>query len=162
MSPYPDVRVGHGLDVHAFEAGEGVTILGHFIPCPLRLIGHSDADVGLHALTDALLGALAEGDIGTFFPSSDPQWKGVTSTIFLEHAVQKVLQRGGTITHVDVTIIGEKPKISAHREAMRSKLSDVLKIDLQRISVKGTTTDKLGFTGRGEGLAAMATATVAF
>lgn len=162
MKSVPDVRVGHGLDVHALEAGDGVTILGHFIPCGLRLIGHSDADVGLHSLTDALLGALGEGDIGTHFPSSDPQWKGVDSTVFLDHAVQLVLSRGGVITHVDVTVIGEKPKILTYKDAMRAKLSTILGIDPSRISIKGTTTDKLGFPGRGEGLAAMATATVVF
>jgi 2-C-methyl-D-erythritol 4-phosphate cytidylyltransferase/2-C-methyl-D-erythritol 2,4-cyclodiphosphate synthase len=158
----PDIRVGNGIDVHATEPGEGVIILGCKIPAEFRLVGHSDADVGSHSLTDALLGTLGEGDIGSHFPPSDPQWKGADSTIFLSHAVSLVIQKGGIISHVDITIMGEKPKIAPHRQAMKEKLSHVLGISIDRISVKATTTEKLGFLGRGEGLAALATATVIF
>jgi 2-C-methyl-D-erythritol 4-phosphate cytidylyltransferase/2-C-methyl-D-erythritol 2,4-cyclodiphosphate synthase len=155
-----DIRVGNGFDVHAIGPGEQVIICGINIPCNFSLIGHSDADVGLHALTDAVLGALSLGDIGQHFPPSDPRWKGADSTHFLKHAAQLAHNQNYRINHVDVTIMGEAPKISPYRDNMRQKISQILEIDKERISVKATTTEKLGFTGRGEGLAALATATL--
>jgi 2-C-methyl-D-erythritol 4-phosphate cytidylyltransferase/2-C-methyl-D-erythritol 2,4-cyclodiphosphate synthase len=154
------VRTGLGFDVHAFEPGDHVWIGGVRIPHDRALKGHSDADVGLHALTDALLGAIAAGDIGDHFPPSDPQWKGAPSPIFLEHACALIERRGGRIEHVDVTIICEAPRIGPHREAMRTRIAELLRLPLQRVSVKATTTERLGFTGRGEGIAAQAIATV--
>lgn len=156
----PDIRVGHGIDVHAIAPGEGVMILGVFIPSDFSLIGHSDADVGLHALTDALLGAIGDGDIGHHFNPNDERWKDASSSLFLQEAARRVQEKGGTISHVDVTIIGEHPKIAPHRDKMISKVADMLSIETFRISVKATTTEKLGFIGREEGLAAFATATV--
>ena len=153
-------RTGFGFDVHAFAAGDHVTVCGVRIAHDKALAGHSDADVGLHALTDALLGAIADGDIGTHFPPSDPQWRGADSARFLSHARDLVAARGGRIDHVDVTIICEAPKIGPHREAMRARLADLLRLTLGRTSVKATTTERLGFTGRGEGIAAQAVATV--
>ena len=153
-------RTGSGFDVHAFEVGDGVWVGGIRIPHSRALKGHSDADVGLHALTDALLGAIAAGDIGDHFPPSDPQWRGAPSSLFLQHARHLVEQRGGRIEHVDVTIICEAPKIGPHREAIRARIGELLRLDLTRISVKATTTERLGFTGRGEGIAAQAIATV--
>ncbi|MEM6681188.1 MAG: bifunctional 2-C-methyl-D-erythritol 4-phosphate cytidylyltransferase/2-C-methyl-D-erythritol 2,4-cyclodiphosphate synthase [Pseudomonadota bacterium] len=155
-----DIRVGQGFDVHAFEAGDHVTVCGVDVPHTHRLKGHSDADVGLHALTDAIFGALAEGDIGTHFPPSDPQWKGAASHIFLEYAADMVRQRGGVIAHVDITIMCEQPKIGPHRKAMEAAVAGWLKIEETRVSVKATTTEKLGFTGRQEGMAAQAVATL--
>jgi len=154
------VRTGMGFDVHAFEPGDHVWIGGIQIPHGRALKGHSDADVALHALTDALLGAIAAGDIGDHFPPSDPQWKGAPSPLFLEHARTLVEQAGGAIEHVDVTIICEAPKIGPHREAMRARIGELLRLPLTRVSVKATTTERLGFTGRGEGIAAQAVATV--
>jgi 2-C-methyl-D-erythritol 4-phosphate cytidylyltransferase/2-C-methyl-D-erythritol 2,4-cyclodiphosphate synthase len=130
------------------------------VPHAKALAGHSDADVGLHALTDALLGAIGDGDIGSHFPPSDPQWKGAYSGRFLSHARDLVAARGGVIDHVDVTIICEAPKIGPHRKAMRARLADLLRLPVGRTSVKATTTERLGFTGRGEGIAAQAVATV--
>jgi len=153
-------RTGMGFDVHAFEPGDHVWIGGVRIRHERALKGHSDADVALHALTDALLGAIAAGDIGDHFPPSDPQWKGAPSPLFLEHARALVEQAGGAIEHVDVTIICEAPKIGPHREAMRARIADLLRLPLGRVSVKATTTERLGFTGRGEGIAAQAVATV--
>ncbi len=158
----PDVRLGHGVDVHATEPGEGVWLLGIFIPASFRLIGHSDADVGLHSLCDAIFGAISDGDIGQHFPPTDPQWKGADSKIFLQYAGEKVKEKGAILTHVDVTILGECPKISPHRQHMQQTVAQILKIDPNRVSIKATTTEKLGFIGRGEGLMAMATATVVF
>lgn len=158
----PDIRVGHGIDVHAIGPGEGVMILGIFIPINFSLIGHSDADVGLHSLTDALLGAIGDGDIGQHFNPKDDRWKDANSSLFLQDAARRVRERGGQISHVDVTILGERPKIAPHRDQMIAKVSDILGIELSRISVKATTTEKLGFVGREEGLAAYATATVVF
>lgn len=155
-----EFRTGTGYDVHAFTAGSSVTLCGVEIPHSLGLKGHSDADVAMHALTDALLGAVCEGDIGAHFPPSDPQWKGAPSRTFLARAAELVARRGAAITHVDVTIICEAPKIGPHREAMRAKLSEVLELDKSRISVKATTTEGLGYTGRREGIAAQAAATV--
>lgn len=154
------VRTGMGFDVHAFEPGDQVWIGGVRIPHERALKGHSDADVGLHALTDALLGAIAAGDIGDHFPPSDPRWRGAPSALFLEHARHLVEQGGGTIEHVDVTIICEAPKIGPHREAMRARIGELLRLPPGRVSVKATTTERLGFTGRGEGIAAQAVATV--
>ena len=125
-----------------------------------RLAGHSDADVGLHALTDALFGALAEGDIGQWFPPSDPQWKGAASQVFLEKAMERVATRGFTVTNLDLTLICEAPKIGPHAAAMRGEVSRITGVDTDRISVKATTSERLGFTGRGEGIAALATATL--
>jgi 2-C-methyl-D-erythritol 4-phosphate cytidylyltransferase/2-C-methyl-D-erythritol 2,4-cyclodiphosphate synthase len=158
----PDIRVGHGIDVHATGPGEGVTILGIFIPVNFSLIGHSDADVGLHSLTDALLGAIGDGDIGQHFNPKDDRWKDADSSLFLQEAARCVREKGGKISHVDVTILGERPKIMPHREQMIIKVAEILDIEVSRISVKATTTEKLGFVGREEGLAAFATATVVF
>ena len=158
-------RTGMGFDVHRLEAvndadHDGLVIMGLTLPEPYRMIGHSDADVGLHALTDALLGALAIGDIGSHFPPSDPRWKGADSAIFLDHAADAVERAGGVIEHVDVTLICERPKIGPYRDAMAERLSALLHLARTRISIKATTTERLGFTGRGEGIAAQAVATV--
>ena len=153
-------RTGMGFDVHRLEPGEGLTLLGLTLPEPFRMIGHSDADVGLHAITDALLGAIAAGDIGSHFPPSDPTWKGASSTIFLDHASNLIREAGGFIEHVDVTLICERPKIGPYREAMVERLAGLLQLPRSRVSVKATTTERLGFTGRGEGIAAQAVATV--
>ncbi|MGQ3674718.1 bifunctional 2-C-methyl-D-erythritol 4-phosphate cytidylyltransferase/2-C-methyl-D-erythritol 2,4-cyclodiphosphate synthase [Xanthobacter sp. TB0139] len=155
-----DVRTGTGFDVHAFAPGDHVILGGVTITHSAGLSGHSDADVGLHALTDALLGALCDGDIGSHFPPSDPQWKGTSSDRFLRHAVDKVRSLGGRIAHLDLTLICEAPKIGPHREAMRASISAICDIPAARISVKATTSEKLGFTGRREGIAAMASATI--
>lgn len=156
-----EYRTGHGFDVHAFEDGDAAIICGVEIPHDKKLKGHSDADVGMHALTDALLGALGAGDIGDHFPPSDPQWKGAASHVFLKKARDLVIDASGRIIHCDVTLMCEAPKIGPHRDKMRAALADILNIDAARISVKATTTEQLGFTGRREGIAAMATATVA-
>ncbi len=156
-----EYRTGHGFDVHAFEDGDAVILCGVEIPHDKKLKGHSDADAGMHALTDAILGAIGEGDIGDHFPPSDPQWKGVASNVFLAKARDLVAAHTGRISHCDVTLICEAPKIGPHREKMRAALGEILKIETARISVKATTTEQLGFTGRREGIAAMATATVA-
>ena len=158
----PDIRVGHGIDVHAIGPGEGVMILGIFIPVTFSLIGHSDADVGLHSLTDALLGAIGDGDIGQHFNPKEDRLKGADSSLFLQEAARRVCEKGGKISHVDVTILGEHPKISPYRDQMRIKIAEILGIETSRVSVKATTTEKLGFVGREEGLAAFATATVVF
>jgi 2-C-methyl-D-erythritol 4-phosphate cytidylyltransferase/2-C-methyl-D-erythritol 2,4-cyclodiphosphate synthase len=155
-----DVRTGTGIDVHAFAAGDHVMLGGIRIAHERMLSGHSDADVVLHALTDAILGALAEGDIGTHFPPSDPQWRGVSSDRFLTFAVERVKARGGRIAHLDVTVVCEAPKIGPHRDSMRAKIAELAGIALGRVAVKATTSEKLGFTGRGEGIACYATATV--
>jgi 2-C-methyl-D-erythritol 4-phosphate cytidylyltransferase/2-C-methyl-D-erythritol 2,4-cyclodiphosphate synthase len=155
-----DIRVGQGLDVHGFGPGDHVWICGVRIDHGASLVGHSDADVGLHALTDAVLGALGAGDIGAHFPPSDPQWRGVASERFLRHAADLVRARGGSIAAVDVTIICERPKIAPHRDAMVARIAAILDLDPGRVSVKATTTEKLGFTGRGEGIAAQAVATL--
>ena len=154
------IATGTGFDVHRFEPGDTMWLCGVEIPAGMSLKGHSDADVGLHALTDAILGALADGDIGDHFPPSDPQWKGASSDKFLIFAADKVRARGGKIMHVDVTLICEKPKVKPHRAAMRECIAQLLKLPISRVSVKATTTEKLGFTGRGEGIAAQASATV--
>lgn len=158
----PDIRVGHGVDVHAIGPGEGVMILGIFIPVGFSLIGHSDADVGLHSLTDALLGAIGDGDIGQHFNPKDDRWKDADSSLFLQEAARRVREKGGKISHVDVTILGERPKIAPYRDQMVTKVAEILGIETSRVSVKATTTEKLGFVGREEGLAAFATTTVVF
>ncbi|MBI1239539.1 MAG: bifunctional 2-C-methyl-D-erythritol 4-phosphate cytidylyltransferase/2-C-methyl-D-erythritol 2,4-cyclodiphosphate synthase [Alphaproteobacteria bacterium] len=160
LSRTGDVRAGLGYDVHRFGPGDHVMLCGLAVPHSAGLVGHSDADVGLHALTDALLGALGEGDIGLHFPPGDPKTKGAASDAFLAHARDRVLARGGIIAHVDVTIICERPKVSPHRDAMRAIIGDILRLPVARVSVKATTTEGLGFTGRGEGIAAQAVATV--
>jgi 2-C-methyl-D-erythritol 4-phosphate cytidylyltransferase/2-C-methyl-D-erythritol 2,4-cyclodiphosphate synthase len=160
LPPGGDIRVGTGFDVHRFEAGDTVTLCGVPVPHSRGLRGHSDADVGLHALTDAILGTLAAGDIGDHFPPSDPQWRNVESAVFLTHAIDLVGARGGAILHLDVTLICESPKIGPHRDAMRDRVAGLCGLDPTRVSVKATTTERLGFTGRGEGIAAQATATV--
>jgi 2-C-methyl-D-erythritol 4-phosphate cytidylyltransferase/2-C-methyl-D-erythritol 2,4-cyclodiphosphate synthase len=153
-------RVGLGFDVHAFAAGEALWLGGVEIPHDRGLKGHSDADVLLHAVTDALLGAIGEGDIGVHFPPSDPQWRGAPSSLFVEHARGLIAARGGRIDHVDATLICESPRLAPYRDGIRSCLADLLAVPLGRISIKATTTERLGFTGRGEGIAAQAVATV--
>ncbi|WP_299171005.1 bifunctional 2-C-methyl-D-erythritol 4-phosphate cytidylyltransferase/2-C-methyl-D-erythritol 2,4-cyclodiphosphate synthase [uncultured Brevundimonas sp.] len=153
-------RVGSGYDVHRWGPGGSVWLCGIEVPHDQTLIGHSDADAGLHALTDALLGAMAMGDIGDHFPPTDPKWKGAASDQFLLHAAGLVAERGGRIVNVDVTLICERPKVKPHRQAMRERIAGLLALPLDAVSVKATTTEGLGFTGRGEGLAAQAVATV--
>jgi 2-C-methyl-D-erythritol 4-phosphate cytidylyltransferase / 2-C-methyl-D-erythritol 2,4-cyclodiphosphate synthase len=155
-----DIRTGQGFDVHAFGPGDSVFLCGVEVTHSHGLVGHSDADVGLHALTDAVLGAIGAGDIGMHFPPSDPTWRGAPSHRFLSHAAGLVTAAGGVIAHVDVTLICERPKIGPHRDAMTARIAEILKLDRGRVSVKATTTEKLGFTGRGEGIAAQAVATV--
>jgi len=155
-----ETRVGQGFDVHAFAPGDHVWLCGLRIAHSTALVGHSDADVGLHALADALYGALADGDIGQHFPPSDPQWKGTASKVFLAHAAERVRARRGVIVHLDVTLICEAPKIGPHREAMRARVAEIAGLDVGRVAVKATTSERLGFTGRGEGIACLATATV--
>ncbi len=155
-----DMRTGTGFDVHRFTDGDAVVLCGVPVPHTQKLEGHSDADVGLHALTDAILGAIGSGDIGSHFPPSDPQWRGADSGMFLRHAAELVHARGGRIAHVDVTLICERPKVGPHRAAMVSRVAELLGIAEERVSVKATTTERLGFTGRGEGIAAQAVATV--
>ncbi|MBL6928356.1 MAG: bifunctional 2-C-methyl-D-erythritol 4-phosphate cytidylyltransferase/2-C-methyl-D-erythritol 2,4-cyclodiphosphate synthase [Rhodospirillales bacterium] len=156
-----EFRNGTGFDVHRFDTGDHIMLCGVKIPHDFGLSGHSDADVGLHALTDAILGAIAQGDIGSHFPPSDDQWRGAESHVFLRHANDLVRARGGEITALDVTLICEAPKIGPHRDAMRARIAEILDIDIGRVSVKGTTTERLGFTGRKEGIAAQASATIA-
>lgn len=153
-----DIRLGNGFDVHAFGPGDHVTLCGIDIPHDRGLIGHSDADVAMHTVTDALYGALALGDIGQHFPPSDPQWKGAASEIFLRHAVACVADYGFEISNVDCTIICEQPKIGPNAARMRAQMAVLMNMPEDRISVKATTSEKLGFTGRGEGIACLATA----
>jgi 2-C-methyl-D-erythritol 4-phosphate cytidylyltransferase / 2-C-methyl-D-erythritol 2,4-cyclodiphosphate synthase len=155
-----DIRVGQGVDVHPFAPGDHLWICGIKIPHGKSLAGHSDADVGLHALTDAVLGAIGAGDIGVHFPPSDPRWRGAASDQFLRHAADLVRARGGAVAAVDVTIVCERPRIGPHRAAMAERVAAILGINSGRVSIKATTTEKLGFTGRGEGIAAQAVATV--
>ena len=155
-----DLRTGTGIDVHAFGPGDHVTLGGIRIAHDRSLVGHSDADVALHALTDAILGSLAEGDIGAHFPPSDPQWRNASSDRFLAFAVERVTARGGRIAHLDLTLVCEAPRIGTHRDAMRAKIAALAGIAIMRVAVKATTSEKLGFTGRGEGIAGYATATV--
>jgi len=153
-----DIRLGNGYDVHAFETGDHVILCGIRIPHTAMLKGHSDADVAMHAITDAIYGALAQGDIGRHFPPSDPQWKGAASDIFLKHAGDLAHDMGFTISNIDCTIICELPKIGPHANVMQDELARILDMDATRISVKATTSEELGFTGRKEGIAAIATA----
>jgi 2-C-methyl-D-erythritol 4-phosphate cytidylyltransferase / 2-C-methyl-D-erythritol 2,4-cyclodiphosphate synthase len=155
-----DIRTATGYDVHSFGAGDHVWLGGVRIPHDRGLTGYSDADAPLHALVDAILGALADGDIGSHFPPGDPQWKGASSDRFLAFAAERVAKRGGRIAHLDITIICETPRIGPHRDAMRTRIAAIAGVDLDRVAVKATTNEKLGFIGRGEGIAAMATATV--
>ncbi len=155
-----DIRIGHGYDVHAFGSGTFVTLGGVVIPHDAGLVGHSDADVALHALTDAIFGALADGDIGAHFPPSDPQWKGAPSDRFLADAVRRVSDRGGIVAHLDVSILAEAPRIGPHRDAMRQRIAAICGIDIDRVGVKATTNEGLGFVGRCEGIAAHAAATI--
>ena len=160
MRDIMDIRTGQGYDVHAFEPGEACILCGVAVPHDKKLKGHSDADVGMHALTDALYGALAEGDIGQHFPPSDAQWKGAASHIFLEHAIALARSRGYELANCDVTLICERPKIGPHAGAMRAELARIMGVDPDRVSVKATTSERLGFTGREEGIASMAIATL--
>lgn len=155
-----ETRVGSGFDVHAFEEGSVVTLCGVDIPHTAKLKGHSDADVGMHALTDAIYGALADGDIGYHFPPSDEQWRGAPSDVFLKHAMSQLADRGGRLILADVTLMCEAPKVGPHRQAMRARLAEIMAVSPDRVAVKATTTEKLGFTGRSEGIAAQATATI--
>lgn len=155
-----DIRVASGFDVHEFEAGDHVTICGIKVPHTHKLKGHSDADVGLHALTDAILGCIGAGDIGSHFPPTDERWRGADSAIFLQHAIAGVTARGGVVAHLDVTIICERPKVGPHRAAMVARVAEITGLRPDQISVKATTTEGLGFTGRREGIAAQGTATV--
>ncbi|NQW11650.1 MAG: bifunctional 2-C-methyl-D-erythritol 4-phosphate cytidylyltransferase/2-C-methyl-D-erythritol 2,4-cyclodiphosphate synthase [Alphaproteobacteria bacterium] len=156
-----EVRVGTGFDVHRLGPGSSVILAGVVIPHDGSLIGHSDADVALHALVDAILGALADGDIGAHFPPSDPQWRGAASDRFLADAVRRVAARGGVIRHLDLTLLCERPRIGPHRDAMRARIAAICGVPVSRVSVKATTTERLGFIGRGEGIAAQAVATLA-
>lgn len=160
LEDLPDIRIGQGFDVHACGAGDHVWLGGVKIPHAHGLVGHSDADVLLHALTDAILGALADGDIGQHFPPSDPQWKGAASDRFFRDAMERVARRGGMVAHLDGTLICETPKVGPHRETIRASIAGIAGLPLDRVAVKATTSEKLGFTGRGEGIAAMAMATV--
>jgi 2-C-methyl-D-erythritol 4-phosphate cytidylyltransferase/2-C-methyl-D-erythritol 2,4-cyclodiphosphate synthase len=159
---YGDTRTGMGFDVHRLIPGDKIILCGVVIPHDFMCEGHSDADVGLHALVDAILGAISGGDIGKHFPPSDPQWKGKDSAHFVRHAVGMVSERGGIIANVDITMMCEAPRIGPHREAMIKRVAELLEISPERVSVKATTTEHLGFTGRGEGIAAQAVATVRF
>ena len=155
-----DIRLGNGFDVHRFEQGDHVILCGVKIPHEQSLAGHSDADVAMHAITDAIYGALADGDIGQHFPPSDPQWKGAASHIFLEHAVALAAENGYTISNVDCTLVCEFPKIGPHQDSMKAVMGAYMKLDSSRISVKATTSERLGFTGREEGIASIATVTL--
>jgi 2-C-methyl-D-erythritol 4-phosphate cytidylyltransferase/2-C-methyl-D-erythritol 2,4-cyclodiphosphate synthase len=163
LGELPDVRTGQGFDVHGFGppgTASSIMLCGVAIPHPRPVIGHSDSDVGLHALTDAILGAIGDGDIGSHFPPSDERWRGAASHIFLAHAAELVARRGGRIVHCDVTVLCEEPRVSPHRETMRKKIAEILALPVDRVSVKATTTERLGFLGRAEGIGAQAVATV--
>ncbi|MBD3663166.1 bifunctional 2-C-methyl-D-erythritol 4-phosphate cytidylyltransferase/2-C-methyl-D-erythritol 2,4-cyclodiphosphate synthase [Sulfitobacter sp. TSTF-M16] len=160
LEPKMDIRTGNGFDVHAFGPGDHVMLCGVKVPHPQGLVGHSDADVGMHTVTDAIYGALAKGDIGQHFPPTDPQWKGAASDIFLRHAAGLARDMGFEVSNVDCTLICETPKIGPHAGDMQATLADIIGIDPDRVSVKATTSERLGFTGRGEGIACLATATL--
>jgi 2-C-methyl-D-erythritol 4-phosphate cytidylyltransferase / 2-C-methyl-D-erythritol 2,4-cyclodiphosphate synthase len=160
LAAMSDVRTGFGVDVHQFADGDHLMLGGVRIPHRRGLTGHSDADVVLHALVDAILGALAEGDIGVHFPPSDPQWRGASSDRFLAFAVDRVRARGGRIAHLDVTVLCEAPRVGPHRDAIRARIAELAGVPIARVGVKATTSEKMGFTGRGEGMAAFATATI--
>jgi len=159
---FPDLRTGNGYDVHVLEAGDGVTLCGVTLPCPYRLSGHSDGDVALHALTDALLATIGAGDIGSHFPPSEEKWRGAASDIFVRHALNLVRARDGRLANIDITLIAEIPKIAPHRVNMVAHLASLLDVDKERVSVKATTNECLGFIGRREGIAAIATANVLY
>jgi len=160
LASLADLRTGSGYDVHAFGEGDHVMLGGVRIPHSRGLTGHSDADVVLHAAVDAILGGLADGDIGTHFPPSDPRWAGASSDQFLAFAVERVRNRGGNVAHLDLTVICEEPRVSPHRDAIRKRVAEIAGIAVERVSIKATTSEQLGFTGRREGIAAMATATI--
>jgi 2-C-methyl-D-erythritol 4-phosphate cytidylyltransferase/2-C-methyl-D-erythritol 2,4-cyclodiphosphate synthase len=160
MAALGDIRIGSGFDVHAFGDGDHVMLAGVRVPHNRGVTGHSDADVALHALVDAILGALADGDIGVHFPPSDPQWRGASSDRFLAFACERVRARNGVIAHLDITVVCEEPRVGPHREAMRARIAEIAGIPADRVAIKATTSEKMGFTGRAEGLVAMATATV--
>jgi 2-C-methyl-D-erythritol 4-phosphate cytidylyltransferase/2-C-methyl-D-erythritol 2,4-cyclodiphosphate synthase len=160
LQDLPDIRTGQGFDVHAFGEGDHVWLGGVKVPHDRGLVGHSDADVLLHAITDAVLGAIAEGDIGAHFPPGDPQWRGAPSELFLAHAIGLVSAKGGRVAHIDATLICERPKVGPHRDAIRENIASILQLPLDRVAVKATTSERLGFTGRQEGIAALALATV--
>ena len=155
-----DIRTGNGFDVHAFGPGDHVMLCGVRVPHTHGLVGHSDADVAMHTITDAIYGALAQGDIGRHFPPSDPQWKGAASEIFLKHAVDLARDQGFAISNVDCTLICERPKIGPHAPAMMAEMARIMGLSSDRVSIKATTSERLGFTGREEGIAAIATATL--
>ncbi|MGY8665512.1 bifunctional 2-C-methyl-D-erythritol 4-phosphate cytidylyltransferase/2-C-methyl-D-erythritol 2,4-cyclodiphosphate synthase [Bradyrhizobium sp. UFLA05-109] len=155
-----DIRTGTGYDVHAFGEGDHVMICGVRVPHSKGFLAHSDGDVGLHALVDAILGALADGDIGSHFPPSDPKWKGASSDQFLKYAIERVTQRGGRVANLEVTMICERPKIGPLRDTMRARIAEISGVDISRVAVKATTSERLGFTGREEGIAATASATI--
>jgi 2-C-methyl-D-erythritol 4-phosphate cytidylyltransferase/2-C-methyl-D-erythritol 2,4-cyclodiphosphate synthase len=160
VSSIPDIRTGIGYDVHRFGDGDHVVLCGVRVPHGRGLQGHSDADVGMHTITDAIYGALARGDIGQHFPPSDPQWKGAASEVFLKHACALAREMGFVVTHVDVTLVCEYPKIGPHVLDMRAEMARLMGLDIDRVSVKATTSERLGFTGREEGIAAVGTATL--
>jgi 2-C-methyl-D-erythritol 4-phosphate cytidylyltransferase/2-C-methyl-D-erythritol 2,4-cyclodiphosphate synthase len=160
LAALSDVRTGFGFDVHQFGDGDHVMLGGVRVPHPRGLSGHSDADVVLHALVDAILGALADGDIGVHFPPSDPQWRGASSDRFLAFAIDRLHERGGCIAHLDVTVVCEAPRIGPHRDAIRGRIAEIAGIPIERVGVKATTSERMGFTGRGEGMAAFANATI--
>ena len=160
MAELGDVRTGSGFDVHAFGDGDHIMLAGVRIPHHRGVTGHSDADVALHALVDAILGALAEGDIGVHFPPSDPQWRGASSDRFLAFACERVRARAGMIAHLDVTVVCEAPRVGPYRDAMRTRIAAIASVPIERVAIKATTSEKMGFTGRSEGIVAMATATV--
>jgi 2-C-methyl-D-erythritol 4-phosphate cytidylyltransferase/2-C-methyl-D-erythritol 2,4-cyclodiphosphate synthase len=155
-----EIRIGQGYDVHGFGDGDAVMLCGVPVKHERGLVGHSDADVGLHAATDALLGAIGAGDIGMHFPPSDPKWRGASSDRFLRHAADMIAAKGGEVVNLDVTIVCESPRVGPHRAAMVARLAEILRVDAARVSVKATTTEGLGFTGRREGIAAQAVASV--
>jgi 2-C-methyl-D-erythritol 4-phosphate cytidylyltransferase/2-C-methyl-D-erythritol 2,4-cyclodiphosphate synthase len=155
-----DIRIGTGYDVHAFGEGDHVMICGVRVPHSKGFLAHSDGDVGLHALVDAILGALADGDIGSHFPPSDPKWKGAASDQFLKYAIERVAQRGGRVANLEVTLICERPKIGPLRDTMRARIAEISGVEISRVAVKATTSERLGFTGREEGIAATASATI--
>jgi 2-C-methyl-D-erythritol 4-phosphate cytidylyltransferase / 2-C-methyl-D-erythritol 2,4-cyclodiphosphate synthase len=160
MAALGDIRIGSGFDVHAFGDGDHVMLAGVRVPHNRGVTGHSDADVALHALVDAILGALSDGDIGVHFPPSDPQWRGASSDQFLAFACERVRARHGIIAHLDITVVCEAPRVGPHRDAMRARIAEIAGIPVDRVAIKATTSEKMGFTGRAEGLVAMATATV--
>jgi 2-C-methyl-D-erythritol 4-phosphate cytidylyltransferase/2-C-methyl-D-erythritol 2,4-cyclodiphosphate synthase len=160
LASLADLRIGSGFDVHTFGDGDHIMLGGVRVPHDRGVVGHSDADVVLHAIVDAILGALADGDIGKHFPPNDMRWKGASSDQFLKFAVERVTERGGRVAHIDVTVVCEAPRVGPHRDTMRARIAEIAGIAVERIGMKATTSEKMGFTGRGEGIAAMATATI--